>query len=247
MSLPATLTFSRTALPALSKAALEALLAEKNLLGPRALMSDVDLQLRSAGYVTGRDAWDGFFGRGFEKGTVGEISGRSSSGRTALAFEIVARATRSRGDLVAWVDPLDRLSPHAASRAGVALQRLLWVRGRPKGRTLADAVAATQVLARSGFFDLVVLDLGDVPDRVLLALPPAWGQRLLRAFEDQETAALILARKRFVASPRGLAVHLQSQFARFDAAGRGRVLRGLMTSAARPFPVSRSLALEMSA
>lgn len=250
LPLPDSVTFSRVAL---AKASLEALLAEKNLLGPRALIPDAftnDTGLPPAGYVTGRTAWDGFLGRGFEKGAVGEIVGQSSSGRTAIALELAARATRSRGDLVAWVDPLDRLSPHAVAAAGVVLGRFLWIRGGdPKrlGRPLGDAVAATQALAASGLFDFVVLDFGDVPDRLLRALPLAWGQRLLRAFEDRETAGLVLARRRFVASPRGLAVHLKAQFARFDPAGRGRILRGLSTNATRPFPASRSLAMELLA
>jgi hypothetical protein len=245
LPLPNSVTFSRVAL---AKASLEALLAEKNLLGPRALMDDTGLP--PAGYVTGRTAWDGFLGRGFEKGTLGEIVGQSSSGRTAIALELAARATRSRGDLVAWVDPLDRLSPHAVAAAGVVLGRFLWIRGGdPKrlGRPLGNAVAATQALAASGLFDLVILDFGDVPDRLLRALPLAWGQRLLRAFEDRETAGLVLARRRFAASPRGLAVHLKAQFARFDPAGRGRILRGLSTNATRPFPASRSLAMELLA
>lgn len=232
------------------KKALEELLAEKRLLGPRSLVEGPDLQ--PAGFVTGIPEWDSLLGGGFRKGATGEITGRASTGRTAFALLIAAAA--SREDLVAWVDPLDRFSPHAAEGAGVDPRHLLWLRGgvsrRPagergasRGRHLADAVAATQALADSALFGLVVLDFADVPDRVLSALPLAWGQRLLQAFEDRDTACLVLARRRFVASPRGLSVHLKVERARFDPAGDRRSLSGLETSATRPFPRLRTVSL----
>src|SRR5215831_12667126 len=71
---------------------------------------------------------DARLGGGLPRGHLSEIVGPRSSGRTSLVLQLLAAAT-ARSELVALVDALDRLDIASASAAGVALDRLLWVRG----------------------------------------------------------------------------------------------------------------------
>jgi len=64
---------------------------------------------------------------GLPRGCLTEICGPASSGRTTFLLAALAAATR-RGEFCAVIDASDALDPHSAASAGVALDRLLWVR-----------------------------------------------------------------------------------------------------------------------
>jgi hypothetical protein len=64
---------------------------------------------------------------GLPRGCLTEICGPASSGRTTFLLAALAAATR-RGEFCTVVDASDTLDPHSAASAGVALDRLLWVR-----------------------------------------------------------------------------------------------------------------------
>jgi len=66
---------------------------------------------------------------GFPRGCLTEIFGPASSGRTSVLFAALACATR-RGEVCALVDASDAMNPASAAAAGVAMDRLLWVRCR---------------------------------------------------------------------------------------------------------------------
>jgi RecA/RadA recombinase len=64
---------------------------------------------------------------GLPRGTLTEIFGPASSGRTSLVLTALAEATR-RQEVCALVDAGDSLHPESAAAAGMDLQRLLWIR-----------------------------------------------------------------------------------------------------------------------
>ena len=64
---------------------------------------------------------------GLPRGCLTEICGPASSGCTTFLLAALAAATR-RGEFCTVVDASDALDPHSAACAGVALDRLLWVR-----------------------------------------------------------------------------------------------------------------------
>ncbi|HYK36108.1 hypothetical protein [Alloacidobacterium sp.] len=67
---------------------------------------------------------------GIPRGSITEISGAASSGKTSLVLSAISEITRS-GAACAWVDVRDALSPESAAAAGVVLERLLWLRTEP--------------------------------------------------------------------------------------------------------------------
>jgi hypothetical protein len=75
---------------------------------------------------SGIPAIDALIG-GLPRGCLTEICGPASSGRTTFLLAALAAATR-RGEFCTVVDASDALDPYSAASAGVALDRLLWVR-----------------------------------------------------------------------------------------------------------------------
>ena len=70
---------------------------------------------------------DGVLGGGFPRGSLVELCGPASSGRTSLAFSLLAQATE-RQEACAFVDVSDSLDPISLAAAGVELPRVLWIR-----------------------------------------------------------------------------------------------------------------------
>lgn len=70
---------------------------------------------------------DAVLGGGFPRGSLVELCGGASSGRTSLAFSLLAQATE-RQEACAFVDVSDSLDPLSLAAAGVELPRVLWIR-----------------------------------------------------------------------------------------------------------------------
>lgn len=69
---------------------------------------------------------DGLLGGGLPIGGVTEFTGLASSGRTSLAFSLLAGATS--GSACAYIDVDDTLDPKCAAASGINHKNLLWVR-----------------------------------------------------------------------------------------------------------------------
>jgi hypothetical protein len=174
---------------------------------------------------------DALLGGGFPRGELSEVHGPASSGRTGLALSLFARTTRG-GGLAALVDPDDRFDPASASSAGVDLSRLLWLRGTPGPRALPSAVSASGTLAGSGLFEVVLLDLAEVPRHDLRRLPgPTW-IRLTRVVEEASTVLLLVAGEHVAKSPGGALLALPPARPSWSGPpGPGRLLAALETEA----------------
>ncbi len=76
---------------------------------------------------TGIAELDAILGGGVPRGSIVELCGSGSSGRTSLSFSLLAAATE-RQETCAYVDVCDSLDPLSLASAGVDLKRILWVR-----------------------------------------------------------------------------------------------------------------------
>jgi recombination protein RecA len=123
-----------------------------------------------------------------------------SSGSTSLLVSIVARLTGD-GHFCALVDASDSFDPEGAERAGVFLDRLLWVRcsrertARKKVRLkpLEQAFKAADILVQNGGFSLIVLDLSEINDKDLRKVPLTTWFRFARVVEKTEMTLIVLA------------------------------------------------------
>jgi RecA/RadA recombinase len=110
---------------------------------------------RAARLPTGSARFDALLQGGLPRGRVVELAGAWSSGKTALLFGAMAQLTRGKR-LCAYIDGRGELYPPSAAALGVELERLLVVRPPAKG-----SPRAAEIVARSGAFPLVVMDLPD--------------------------------------------------------------------------------------
>jgi len=101
-------------------------------------------------FATGWADLDRALGGGFPRGALSTLEGASSSGRTAIAAQLLARSTAY--GLAAAIDDGSLFPPHLAS-AGVRLERLIVV---PAQSALAIS-RASDILLRSRAFGIVLL------------------------------------------------------------------------------------------
>jgi hypothetical protein len=137
---------------------------------------------------TGIDEVDLLIG-GIPRGALSEISGVASSGRTSLYLSILAQAT-TQSEICALVDVHDLFSPSIAVSAGVDPDRLLWIRCNAN---LEHAFKATDLLLHAGGFSLVILDMGDVPEKEARRIISSWWYRFRRTVENKPTALVVIS------------------------------------------------------
>jgi len=158
---------------------------------------------------TGIPDLDNLLKGGISKDCISEVFGDASSGRTYLAFHLLAGVTR-KGELAAWIDASDSFAPDSAAGFGVELSRLLWVRApQPK----AALRCAEAILQRAGF-GLVVLDFTlqeTSAQRRLAQLPTAAWLRLRRAAAKNRTPLLLLVRHSLAGSAASLALGMRTR------------------------------------
>jgi recombination protein RecA len=174
---------------------------------------------------TGIAAVDELLAGGVPRGALSEICGAESSGRTALAVAILGQATR-RGECCAWIDAAGAFDPASAVEAGVELERLLWVNC---GGNAEHALKAVDLLIQAGGFGLVVLDLGDTPDKEARRIPLASWFRLRHAAE--RTGAALVAVGRQVSARSCSSLQIEMRRGKQGPVWVGKLLRGLAATA----------------
>lgn len=163
---------------------------------------------------------------GLPRGALSEITGPASSGRTGLMLSALAAATQ-RQEVCALVDASDSFNPVSAKAAGVALDRLLWIRcnereqlqfqdfarnARPQRkalRRLEQVLKVTDLLLQSGGFGMVVLDMGDLPAESTRRVPLASWFRFRRAVEPTATVLLLIEPEACAKTCASLVIQLQ--------------------------------------
>jgi hypothetical protein len=173
--------------------------------------------------ATGVAAIDRLLGGGVPRGTLTEICGTESSGRTALAFALLGESTR-RGECCAWIDAAGVFDPASAVEMGTDLERVLWV---DCGGSAENALKSTDLLIQAGGFGLVVLDLADTPARDARRISLASWFRLRHAAERTGAALVAVERETHARSCSALRIGMK----RRQPVWVGKLLRGLAARA----------------
>src|SRR5262245_242600 len=197
------------------------------------LISVQRLEDRRGRRGSGIPAIDRLLGGGWPRAALCELTGRRSSGRTAILYAALARALAA-GEAAALVDV----------GGGIALRRLLWI------RCTADVAAkAADLVLGAGGFDLIALDLGDARPR----LPAAGWIRFKHGAEKQGTTVLVAAPARAAGSCAAAAVELAPGAPQFVADGaplfaglQARALRGRGRNEPEKFDEARCASLAFS-
>lgn len=149
---------------------------------------------------------------GLPRGSLTEIYGPISSGKTSFLLSALAGRTHS-AEVCALVDAQDVFDPHRAQSAGVSLQRILWVRCH----SVDEALRSTDLLLHGGGFGLIALDLGDVSARLARQIPLNVWFRLRRAVENTSTILLVLSQDSNAKSCASLVLRLERETSSWSA------------------------------
>ena len=141
---------------------------------------------------------------GLPRGSITEIFGPASSGRTSLMYSMLAYAT-AHEETCALVDTNDVFAPTAGTAAGIDFDRLLWIRC---AGNLEHAFKATDLLLHAGGFGLVILDLGDVAGKDARRIISSWWYRFRRTVEDRPTVLTVISEEACTRSCAALTLEL---------------------------------------
>ena len=151
-------------------------------------MMEIPIRRLASGCV----ALDTILNGGLPRGRLTELTGATTSGKTAVLLAFLAAATQE-GEVTALIDLPDALDPRTAAAAGIELKRMLWV--RPP--TVSVGLRCAELLLEAGGFGLIAIDLGALPPWQLRA--PVW-PRLVRAAERSDIALAVIAPHRVAGS-----------------------------------------------
>ena len=143
---------------------------------------------------------------GLPRGAITEITGATSSGRTSVLLSVLAQATWGN-EACALIDMGDRFDPASAAYAGIALDRLLWIRC---ANNLEQTFKATDLVLQSGGFGLVMLDMADVAAQYARRIVSSWWYRFRHAIEHTPTALVIISQTACVRSCASLSLELKN-------------------------------------
>jgi recombination protein RecA len=161
---------------------------------------------------TGIPEMDALVG-GLPRGAMTEVCGAASSGRTSLLLSALASRT-AEGEVCALVDARDSFDPLTGNAAGIALDKLLWVRCQ----NIDQALRAMDLLIQAGGFGMVAVDLSDVPTRTVRQVPLNAWFRFRRAIEDTPTILLLLEQEPHAKTCASLVLRLEPREARWSEA-----------------------------
>jgi len=156
-------------------------------------------------FPSGISAIDSMTG-GLPAGAITEIVGAHSSGRTSFMLSAL-RAASSQNDLCALIDTSDSLDISSATKAGIVLRNLLWVRC---SSDVDRAFKATELLLRSGLFGLVVLDLCRISLKSDGIQQGTW-IRLRRSIENTKIRFMVIGQQSMAKSLAGLVLQMQKK------------------------------------
>jgi hypothetical protein len=143
---------------------------------------------------------------GLPRSAITEITGATSSGRTSVLLSVLAQATWG-DEACALIDMGDRFDPASAAHAGIALDRLLWIRCE---NDLERAFKATDLVLQSGGFGLVMLDMADVAAQYARRIVSSWWYRFRHAIEHTPTALVVISPTSCVRSCASLGLELKN-------------------------------------
>jgi hypothetical protein len=160
--------------------------------------------------------------KGLQRGILAEFTGTRSSGKTSVCLHLLAQATQ-RGEICAIVDLHDRFYPAWAADAGVALDRVVWIRCKGNAE---HALRAADLLLHAGGFGIVLLDICDASPRILNRIPLSYWYRFRRAVENTPTVFLLCADKHH-ARAASVAIEMRARQVRWSGNAPFRVIRGI--------------------
>ncbi len=123
----------------------------------------------------------------FARGSVAELSGVASCGKTSVTLALLAQLT-ANGEVCAVVDSCDSLDVVSAKKSGVVLDNLLWIRC---GGRLEEAFLAADLLVQAKGFGAVWLNLNGLSESKLRLVPRTYWFRYRTRIKETPTVFVV--------------------------------------------------------
>ena len=160
-------------------------------------------------------------GLAFARGSVTEIAGGASSGKTSLSLSLLSKLTAA-GEVCAVVDSSNSFDPCTASLAGIELENLLWIKC---GGDIEKAFMSADYLVQAKGFGAIWLNLNGLSQGKLRMVPRAYWYRYRTRIKDTPTLLLVTAGEPVTGSASQRSFLFSRERVVWSGSGRFKLLR----------------------
>ena len=160
-------------------------------------------------------------GLALTRGSIAEIAGEPSSGKTSLSLSLLAKLTAT-GEICAVVDSCNSFDPRSAVLAGVELENLLWVKC---GGDIEKAFLSADYLVQAKGFGTIWLNLNGLPQQKLRMVPKTYWYRYRNRIKETPTLLLVTAEESVTGSASQQSFLFSREGVNWSGSGRFKLLR----------------------
>ena len=162
-------------------------------------------------------------GLSLTRGTVAEIAGEPSSGKTSIVLALLAKLTTA-GEVCAAVDAANGFDPVTATLAGVELDNLLWIRC---GGDIEKAFISADYLVQAKGFGAIWLNLCGLSTRQLRMVPKTYWYRYRTRIKETPTLFIVTSPEPVTGSAANQALNFTREQVEWSGAGNFKLLRSI--------------------
>ena len=130
------------------------------------------------------------------RGSLTEIIGVSSSGKTSHAVAVLAKLTQE-GEVCALIDTSDSFDPVSAYKSGVNLENVLWIKC---AGNVEDAMKAADLLLQAKGFGAVWINFSHISKGQLNYVPNSFWFRFRSLIKDSPTLLIVTVKETLLGS-----------------------------------------------
>ena len=165
------------------------------------------------------------FGMTLTRGSIVEVVGGASTGKTSIANSLLAKLTAA-GEICAVVDASHGFDPRTAYLSNVLLENLLWVRC---GNDVEKAFMSADYLVQAKGFGAIWLNLTGLADKKLRAVPRTYWFRYRTRIKDTPTLMLVTASESLTGSVSQQSFVFEREQTSWSGSGNFKLLRSFQT------------------
>jgi hypothetical protein len=166
------------------------------------------------------------FGLNLTRGSIAEVVGAPSSGKTSIALSLLAKLTTS-GEICGVVDASHSFDPQTAYLSGVILENLLWVRCE---NDVEKAFMSADYLVQAKGFGAIWLNLTGLEEKKLRMVPKSYWFRYRTRIKDTPTLMLVTANETITGSASQQSFVFEREQTSWSGNGNFKLLRAFHTS-----------------
>lgn len=157
------------------------------------------------------------------RGTVVEIAGGASTGKTSMALHLLAKLTQA-GEICAVVDAAGGFDPRSAVLAGSRLENLLWLKC---GGDVEKTFLSADYLVQAKGFGAIWLNLCGLRRDVLRMVPKTYWYRFRTRIKDTQTILLATSSEPVSSSASQSSFNIERERTEWSGSGQFKLLRTL--------------------